>query len=174
MANKPDIPCQSLRDFHVPQNSHQGPQGIMGWHPQMTQSLGACARQPSLGVVIPPRQSPPKVETHVKYQRSRVHARPILVYSRIHQTCRPLQPNRHNPPPCCSSKMFCPPILLLWAKKRNRRKLYRKPRLVRFLDARRSVAVSRSRNAIFTSVICHLISTASNPAAIQPQAVFIC
>ncbi|KAF8500868.1 hypothetical protein F5888DRAFT_1309200 [Russula emetica] len=60
MANKPDIPRQSLADFYAAQNSHQGhDQGITGWHPQMTQSLGACALH-GLQVAIPPQQSPPK------------------------------------------------------------------------------------------------------------------
>jgi hypothetical protein len=66
MANKPDIPRQSLANFYAAQNSHQGhDQGITGWHPQMTQSLGACALH-SLQVAIPPQQSPPKVGTPVK------------------------------------------------------------------------------------------------------------
>jgi len=57
MANKPDIPRQSLADFHAAQNSHQG---ITGWEPQMTQSLGTCALQSSLQAAILPHQSPPK------------------------------------------------------------------------------------------------------------------
>jgi hypothetical protein len=176
MANKPDIPRQSLGDFRAAQNSHQGHQGITGWHPQMTQSLGTCALQSSLGTTIPPQQSPPKVGTPVEYQRSRVHARPIFVYSHRIQTCRPLhwQPSHHNPPPCCPTKMLPRPFLLLWAKKRNRRKSYWKPRLVRFLNARRSAAGSRNWNAIFTNAIYHLTSTAGNLTAIQPRADFIC
>ena len=176
MTNKPDIPRQSLGDFRAAQNSHQGHRGVTGWDPQMTQSLVACALQSSLGAAIPPQQSPPKVGTPVKYQRSCVHARPILAYSRICQTRRPLQPSHHNPPPCCPTKMLPPSILLLWAKKRDQRKLYWKlrQRLVRFLNARRSAAVSRSWNAISTSDTYHLTSTASNPAAMQPRAVFIC
>jgi hypothetical protein len=64
MANKPDIPRQSLAYFHAVQNSHQG---TTGWDTQMTQSLGACALQSSLQAAIPPQQSPPKVGTPVKY-----------------------------------------------------------------------------------------------------------
>jgi hypothetical protein len=65
MANMPDVqvPSQSSTDFHAAQLSHQGHQG---WHPHMTQSLGACALQTSLQAAIPPQQSPPKVGTPVK------------------------------------------------------------------------------------------------------------
>ena len=179
MVNKSNIPHQSLGDFHAAQNPHQGHQGISGWQPQMTQplgtqSLGACALQSNLGAAIPAQQSPPKVGTPVEYQRSRVHARPILVYSRICQACRLLQPGRHKPPPFCRTKLLPRPILLSWAKKRNRRKSYWKPRPVRFLNARRSVVVSRSWNATSTNAIYRLTSTAGNQAAIQPRAVLIC
>jgi len=67
MANQPDIPRQSLGDFYVAQNSYQGHQGITGWNPQMTQSLGGYALQSTLQAATPPQQSPPKVGTPVKY-----------------------------------------------------------------------------------------------------------
>ena len=107
----PDMTDILLADFRPAQNSHQGHQETMGW-PRTTQSLGACALQPSFQAAIPTQQPLPKVGTCQVYQRSRIHLQRILVYSRICQTCRPLQPSlsRRNPPLRCPSKTLSPLI----------------------------------------------------------------
>ena len=125
MANIPDNPRQSLApaNFHPAQNSHQGHQEMTSL-PQMAQSPGACAFQPSFQATIPSQQFPPKVGTCRVCQRSRVHGRPISACSRIFQNCRPLQPNHHLPPLWCSMKTRPPPILLPRTKRQDRRGPY--------------------------------------------------
>ncbi len=64
MAHEPDIPRQSLADFHVAPSPHQG---ITGWGPQSTQSLSGYALQSGVQAVTPLQQSPPEVGTPVEY-----------------------------------------------------------------------------------------------------------